>query len=104
MTDREKLINLVAYGEWRCAEQLDCHGCSYFGDYVDCKETLIADHLIANGVVIREKGEWDNTGRYTFVDGKKAVRCPKCGCALKEKEYAENVWNFCPVCGADMRR
>lgn len=47
-------------------------------------------------------GRWDPSGRYKFSDGSIAVRCTKCGCALREKEYMENVWNYCPVCGAKM--
>lgn len=47
-------------------------------------------------------GRWDPSGRYKFSDGSIAMRCTKCGCALREKEYMENVWNYCPVCGAKM--
>lgn len=47
-------------------------------------------------------GWWDSSGRYEFTDGSIAVRCTKCGCSLHEKEYMENVWNYCPVCGAKM--
>lgn len=47
-------------------------------------------------------GRWDSSGRYKFTDGSIAVRCTKCGCSLHEKEYMENVWNYCPVCGAKM--
>lgn len=45
---------------------------------------------------------WDDSGRYTFLDGKTAVRCTGCGACLAEEEYKKNVWNFCPVCGAKM--
>lgn len=47
-------------------------------------------------------GRWDSSGRYKFTDGSIAVRCTKCGCSLHEKEYMENVWNYCPVCGSIM--
>lgn len=47
----------------------------------------LADHLLANGVVVREKGEWT-------VDG----LCSVCGCDIPVMED-----NFCPNCGADMR-
>jgi hypothetical protein len=63
----------------------------------------IADLMIANGVTVREKGEWDDSGRYQFTDGTKAIRCTECGCALTEIEYQKYFYNFCPVCGADMR-
>lgn len=47
-------------------------------------------------------GRWDDSGRYTFPGGDKAVRCTNCGCALTESEYRLNKWNYCPVCGAKM--
>lgn len=47
-------------------------------------------------------GRWDDSGRYTFPSGAKAVRCTNCGCALTESEYRMNNWNYCPVCGAKM--
>lgn len=47
-------------------------------------------------------GWWDNSGRFKFFDCDIAVRCSMCGGCLTEKEYAESVWNFCPVCGAKM--
>ena len=54
--------------------------------------------------VVREKGEWDDSGRYKFANGGKAIRCPICGACLNEEEYDLYVWNFCPNCGADMRK
>lgn len=63
-------------------------------------------YTIRKGVeyVVREKGEWDDSGRCTFANGGKAIRCPFCGACLNEEEYDLYVWNFCPVCGADMRK
>lgn len=84
MTDREKLTELIGECKWWCISE------------------DIADHLIANGVVVREKGEWDDSGRYKFANGGKAIRCPICGACLNEEEYDLYVWNFCPICGADM--
>lgn len=53
--------------------------------------------------VVRVRHErWDDSGRYTFLNGKPAVRCTGCGAALTEEEHKKNVWNFCPVCGANM--
>lgn len=53
--------------------------------------------------VVRVRHErWDDSGRYTFLNGKPAVRCTGCGACLAEEEYKKNVWNFCSVCGAKM--
>ena len=47
---------------------------------------------------------WDDSGRYTFPGGSKAVSCTKCGCKLTVSEFQLNKWNYCPVCGAKMDR
>lgn len=49
-----------------------------------------------------EHGWWDDTGRYLFGNGRKAICCSICGCALSEEEYHQYNWNYCPVCGAKM--
>lgn len=53
---------------------------------------------------LRPVSRWDSSGKYTFMDKKNsiAVCCENCGCALHMREYKENVWKFCPVCGARM--
>lgn len=81
MNDREKLIALVkrAIIEW---------------EYGDASEK-IADHLIAHGVVVREKGEW-------VYDHWCEFKCSKCGALSKTEPRGEE--NFCPNCGADMRK
>ena len=47
-------------------------------------------------------GRWEDSGRYQFPSGAKAIRCSICGCALNESEYRLFNWNYCPVCGAKM--
>ena len=86
MTERDKLIDLI----------MRSNAVSGFAG-------TLADFLIANGVTIRKRGKWDDSGRYIFERGGKAICCTECGCALTEKEYVSNHWNFCPVCGSDMR-
>lgn len=54
--------------------------------------------------VVREKGEWDDTGRFLFGDGSLAIRCNQCGAALHQEEWDKYNWHFCPNCGADMRK
>lgn len=96
---REKLIELLLEVDSVCGAR-DCEGCADDGI---CYVHRAADNLIANGVTVREKGEWDDSGRYQFTDGTKAIRCTECGCALTEIEYKKYFYNFCPVCGADMK-
>ena len=54
-----------------------------------------AKDFIANGVVVREKGEW-------FYNHWCEFECSKCGTLSKTEPVGEE--NFCPNCGADMRR
>ena len=100
---REKLIKLIKEGECGALGREDCSYCKYDGED-DCSYQLLADVLLANGVVVREKGEWDDSGRYKFANGGKAIRCPFCGACISEEEYELYFWNFCPNCGADMRK
>lgn len=43
----------------------------------------------------RIRGQWERIP-YSFVGG---YRCSICGC-----KSLSNKWNFCPDCGADMRK
>lgn len=55
MTDREKLVALLVEAESLCAA-IDCYDgavCEYAGEIDGCA-AFRADHLIANGVVVRE--------------------------------------------------
>ena len=45
---------------------------------------------------------WDDSGRYMFPSGRKAICCDICKCALSVGEYNRFKWNYCPVCGAKM--
>ena len=90
MTNREKLVELLT---------------SYYGvdpAYYDVDAPSIADHLLANGVVVREKGEWMEmvdcvedgyTGEYYEEI---YYNCLNCDYATSENTP------FCPNCGADM--
>lgn len=82
MTDREKLIGILdgfVYDDW--------HG---NGD--------IASYLISHGVVVRDKGEWitHNPNNPFEIYGE----CSNCGF----EQTLSNKFNFCPNCGADMRK
>lgn len=52
MDERENLIELIFQGKNVCQKTLCCE-CKY-DRYEDCAERLIAEHLIANGVMVQE--------------------------------------------------
>ena len=72
--------------------------------YADAYNDLAEDFysIPAADVAPVVHGRWDDSGRYTFPSGATAVRCTNCGCALTEREYRLNNWNYCSVCGAKM--
>lgn len=96
MNDREKLIDiLVKLDTYGCEE---CQKCASFKYDLPCNDKCFcektADHLIANGVVVREKGEWDDS-----YDGITPY-CTVCG---RSHRGMNRTPDFCPNCGADMR-
>ena len=72
-----------------------------FGEVYFCDMETLADHLIANGVTIRERGEWKDN------------HCTVCGMTpIGEENWTSHditppkfEWcmDFCPNCGADLR-
>lgn len=68
----------------------------------DPESYRIADHLIANGVTVREMGRW-----YIRIDDYDCeyMVCSACGTDFfdGENDTVDYKPNFCPVCGADMR-
>lgn len=97
MTDREKLIALIKEGECGALALEDCSYCKYDGED-DCSYQLLADVLLANGVVVREKGEWRNN-KDDYPE------CDKCGYMPQYDPMIDDIYysDFCPNCGADMR-
>jgi hypothetical protein len=75
------------------SEDFDCNKCKYSGS-VNCLIEHSADNLIANGVTIRESGEWKDN-----------IFCSRCGYAAEDDEgyILMSFDDFCPHCGADMR-
>jgi hypothetical protein len=102
MTDREKLIALIKEGECGALALEDCSYCKYDGED-DCSYQLLADVLLSDGVVVREKGEWLPCFIYTHHDvssclqGHDGWECSICG------ESFDTRYDYC-VCGADMRK
>lgn len=98
MTDREKLIELLLTEPWTIQARGNSKRFAAAG--------RVADHLLANGVVVREKGEWDRfTDEYEICATE--FTCPVCkesfgSSEMTDEEFVE-MMNFCPNCGADMR-
>ena len=92
MTDREKLIELLR---------------DFFKSlFLSFVYDSLADHLIANGVVVREKGEWltDEEDAY-WGNSIKRKYCSVCGKRPHfDRETGKYILtDFCHSCGADMR-
>ena len=102
MTDREKLIALIKEGECGALALEDCSYCKYDGED-DCSYQLLAYVLIANGVMVREKGEWV-FDRVSTVCDFEVVKCSNCGYEAYAQAIHVKHGNFCPNCGADMRK
>lgn len=102
MTDREKLIELLREGDCNPITVEDCHACKYCGEE-DCSYKGQADNLIANNVVIREKGEWEI--RRDNYDNE-FMWCHFCQSEFYDgdNDTVDQKPNFCPNCGADMRQ
>lgn len=108
MADREKLIELL---ESLC---VDYGAMAIF--FTSGEAEVLADHLITNGVTVRERGQKVTVERHRGVT--RYIPCPYCSHAVpSNKPYTEKVeycsvcgkklddtfQNFCPNCGADMR-
>jgi hypothetical protein len=99
MTDREKLIALLVQGcrEERGEDDIPCCEESFCKDNHTSCYGETADYLLANGVVVREKGEWEIHGQVDTM-----FYCSKC--KLNVSGFEKRWLNFCPICGADMRK
>ena len=90
MSNREKLIELI--GKYIR---------EFTGNDIQC---TLADYLIANGVVIREKGEWEIYWDNDYLQY--CHKCSKCQSNAPTKPetiHDEILTDFCPNCGSDMR-
>lgn len=78
MNDREKLIELI-------------ESARYWGSNTSAE---IADHLIANGVVIQKQGEW----RHFHTSIGTAI-CSNC----HRLDHIDPLASYCRYCGAKMK-
>ena len=91
---REKLIKLLQNDNWTvtCDIDMNCYDCKYIS-VRDCGTAMIADYLIANGVTVRQKGEW-------IHDIYNSYGCSECG--ERETMSHRKPKKHCPNCGAKM--
>jgi hypothetical protein len=52
MTERERLVGIIRKAEVDCANTIQCEACEHCGKGEQCQEELIADYLLANGVIV----------------------------------------------------
>ena len=88
MTDREKLYELI--------DDFDA-----LSTPTDGFRHHLADYLLANGVVAREKGEWEYTDDID-EDGNIQAYCSACGAGDKHATSMVGKVPYCWNCGADM--
>ena len=89
MTDKERLVELLESGQNLCKRP--CSECPAVAhNPLTCDLHLLADHLIANGVVVQKQGEWIEDGYCDLP-----CVCSVCGCGPTERM-------FCGSCGAKM--
>ena len=82
MNDRENLIELI-------------DSARYWGSNTSAE---VADHLIANGVVIQKQGEWEESTNYDVG----FWVCSVCN-FTSEATAASKLYKYCPSCGAKMK-
>lgn len=100
MSDREKLIELMCDGTLKteiCTTDthLECETCK--GDCGYC--TILADHLISNGVTVQKHGRWEES--WSLEDC--FWVCSSCHFP-SEALAAPYIYNYCPNCGAKMNK
>ena len=99
MADREKLIELLDDIQ-RCGE--DYTDCEIYGMRIPdtVSNEVVTDHLIANGVTVRERGRWIQLGKLD-EDGNGQYYCSVCSAGETHNPIVDVP--YCWKCGADMR-
>lgn len=88
----EKLIELVKDALEECRSITDCRRCKGYNKGRWCQCVLIADHLIANGVVIQKRAYWKPLKMYAGE-----YFCSECG-----EMFPDLKTEYCCECGAKM--
>lgn len=99
---RDRLIELIAEADKVCDNTKHCDKCVGYGKGMYCINHLVADHLLANGVIVQAHGEWieQSDGWDGVLYTCSACRCD--WCTIDGTPF-ENNMRFCPECGANMK-
>ena len=94
---RDRLIELLKAADKRCDDTKRCEDCVGFGHGNECVNHLIADHLLAEGVIV------PSNKPLPLIDEGDRVLCPICetdlmGCYFGYEESPTVV--TCYGCGA----
>ena len=99
MTDRDRLIELLKASVYGNIDE------GFYGPELNFEN--VADHLLANGVIVQQQGEWKTTQEPL---GWKDVECVECSACHEswicdeenDFEFYKEFWKYCPNCGARM--
>ena len=91
MTDRDRLIELLHKAEDKCESTHDCDDCKYILSG-SCKTVLIADYLLANGVIVPPCKVGDTVYRVLSSGEMVALEVTGFHCAVITNPY--NVISF----------
>lgn len=82
MTDKERLTNIIHNAQ------------NKYLNLLKFESSILADYLLANGVILQKQGEWVSCG----IDNNdmEIIKCSECG--RKQFGYSK----FCATCGAKM--
>lgn len=97
MPDREKLMSLIWHKQ-DCGLTHNANG----QDFVTYNAEL-ADHLIAKGVTVRERGRWETTEVTEEWETVERYSHFHRECKYSYCDNGLGGHYFCPNCGADMR-
>jgi hypothetical protein len=107
MTDRDRLIELLKQATTLHLDYLESIDQKGLTD-TEGKAKFIADHLLANGVIVQKQGEWKKTEEPLGWQDVDCVECSVCHetWILDEDfdfEFCKEMWKYCPNCGVKMK-
>lgn len=94
MSERERLIEIIRKAEADCANMKQCEACEHCGKGDQCQEELIADYLLANGVIVPPCKVGDTVYDLITVDTEKELNVNEifCGTAQGFSFDGKTIW------------